>query len=50
MTSWMFVGVWGAGSCLFSLGRLSDSEDPTAKDELGDLSVFGLQKQINQGV
>ena len=21
---------WGGGGCLFSLGRLSDSEDPTA--------------------
>lgn len=43
------VGV-GTGSCLFSLGRLSDSEDPTAGMSLEIYLCLGSEADKSQGV
>lgn len=46
---WMFVGV-GAGSCLFSPGRLSDSEDPTARMSWEIYLCLGSKADKSRGV
>lgn len=48
----MFVGVGGgrAGGCLFSLGRLSDSEDPTAGMSSEIYLCLGSKADKSRGV